>query len=154
MAQEKFPFNVQEKDVDFYLRKVRSDFTKLEEMEANIFYNPTSIKNVVIVFTSESIGTDKKTLGKKLTYLFLQSLIESSMTPKAIILLNSAITLACTNEETIKKLTILQEQGAKIMVCISSLEAYDFLNNLNVGFEASMDEIVSTMLSALKVITF
>jgi intracellular sulfur oxidation DsrE/DsrF family protein len=85
--------------------------------------------------------------------LFLQSIINTNVKPKAIILLNSAVQMAFGKNETIGKLTVLEEQGSKIMVCVSSLQEYEYTDRLSVGFEASMDEICETMMTSLKVIT-
>lgn len=153
MDQTQMSPTFQEKDLNYYLRKIHSDYSTLEELEPNVLGGPSQVKNIVIVLTSDSLGTGKRVLGKKLMYHFLQAIINGNVKPKAIILLNSAVQMACVTNETIGKLTVLEEQGSKIMVCVSSLKAYDSLDNLNVGFESSMEEIVETMLTALKVIT-
>ncbi|MFP4497321.1 MAG: hypothetical protein ACLFQV_03850 [Vulcanimicrobiota bacterium] len=154
MPTTKMPPTFQEKDLNYYLRMIRTDYSKLEELQPQKTGGSSHVKNVVIVFTSDHIGSDKKMLGKKLLMHFLQALINGNTKPKAIILLNGGVQLACSSNETISKLTVLEEQGAKIMACISSLQEYSCLEKLSVGFEASMEEICETMMSALKVITF
>lgn len=154
IVENRLPSTFQEKDLNYYLRMIRGDYAGLEEMQPAALGGPSQVKNVVLVFTSDTLGTGRRMLGKKLLLLFLQALINGNVKPRAIILLNSAVQLACSRNETIGKLTVLEEQGSKIMVCISSLEEHQCLDNINVGFEASMEEICETMMAALKVITF
>lgn len=153
MYNSTLPPTFQEKDLNYYLRMIRGDYSTMEEGQPLPLPGSSQVKNIVIVFTADSLGRGNDMLGKKILLHFLQSLINGTTKPKAIILLNSAVNLACTSNEFIGKLTVLEEQGAKIMVCVSSLDEYKLSENLFVGFEASMDEICEVMMSALKVIT-
>jgi hypothetical protein len=153
MIESRLPPTFQEKDLNYYLRMIRSDYSTVEEMKPQEIGGFSQVKNIVLVFTSDSIGNQNELLGKKLTLLFLQSLINGNVKPKAIILMNSAIHLACEKNETIGKLTVLEEQGSKIMVCISSTDAYEMTDKVSVGFVASMDEICESIMTALKVVT-
>lgn len=147
------PPTFKEKDLNYYLRMIRTDYSTMEELQPLKISGPSQVKNLVLVFTADRLGVGNELLGKRLILLFLQSVINGNSKPKAIILFNSAVKLTAGNNETIGKLTVLEEQGSKIMVCISSAEEYDIMDEIKVGFVASMDEINETMMSALKVIT-
>lgn len=143
-----------EKDLNYYLRMIRGDFSEYEEVQPAKLRGPLSVKNIVILFQNPFIGDGKKELGLKLLDAFLKSLINNQVKPKAIILLHRAVNLAVEAEQTIAKFVILEEQGCKIMVCATSADEFDVSNKLKVGFVASMDEIVEQLLSAWKVISF
>lgn len=153
MDQLRLPPTFQEKDVNYYLRMVRGDFSELEETRPFKVGGPSQVKNIVVVLTSESLGNGKEMLGKKLMYHFLQAMINGSVKPRAIILLNSAVNMAVGKTEAMAKLTVLEEQGSKIMVCISSAEEFEVMDNINVGFVASMDEICEAIMTAWKVVS-
>jgi hypothetical protein len=147
------PPTFQEKDLNYYLRMVRGDFSELEELQASKLRGPISLKNIVILFNSRSIGADKKELGKKLLILFLQSLINSTTKPRAIILMNQAVHLSVEPEPSVGKFIVLEEQGCKIMVCLTSADDCGVTDKIKVGFVASMDEICEQLLTAWKVIS-
>jgi len=142
-----------EKDLNYYLRMVRSDFSELEELQVARQRGPTSVKNIVILILSAELGTGRKELGKKLLLSFLQSLINNQIKPKAIILMNRAVTLATEPESSVGKFILLEEQGTKIMVCLTSADDCGITDRIKVGFVASMDEICEQLLTAWKVIT-
>jgi hypothetical protein len=149
-----FPPTFVEKDLSYYLRMVKNDFGELEEVQASRLRGPTSIKNIVVLFQSTGIGTGKKELGKKLLLSFLQSLVNSRVKPRALILINSAVNLALESEPSMGKFILLEEQGCKVMVCLASADEYGIADKIKVGFVASMDEICEQLLEAWKVITF
>lgn len=151
--QSSIPPTFKEKDITYYFKMIKGDFSELEEGRPLKLGDSPSIRDIVIVFGSESLGEGKKTLGKKLMYLFLQSLINGPVKPKSIVLLNSAVKMAQGKTEALKKLTILEEQGARIMVCLSSAAEYAISDNIHVGFTATMDEICETIMNARKVVT-
>ena len=153
MVESRISPTFKEQDLNYYLRMIRGDYSTMEEMIPKPLMGPSQVKNLVVVFTSETIGPGNELLGRKLMLHFLQSVINGSHKPRAIILLNSAVRMASGRNDTIGKLTVLEEQGSKIMVCISSAEEFEIVDNVNVGFVASMDEIVEAMMTALKVIT-
>ncbi len=153
MVESRLPPTFQEQDLNYYLRMIRGDYSTMEEVAPRSMVGPSQVKNLVLVFTSDAIGVGNELLGKKLMLHLLQSVVNGSHKPRAIILLNGAVRMASGRNDTIGRLTVLEEQGSKIMVCVSSAEEYGIIDNINVGFVASMDEIVESLMTALKVIT-
>jgi hypothetical protein len=151
--QKSLPPTFAEKDLNYYLRMIRGDFSELEETQTVKVGGPSSQKNVVILLTSCTVGTGNEELGKRLLRHFLQSLINQKIKPKALILMNSAVNLACEGSEVLAKLTVLEEQGIRIMVCAVSADELVPGDDLRVGFLADMDAICDNLLSAWKVIT-
>lgn len=153
MGQSSLPPTFQERDLTYYLRMIQGDFSEFEEISPKLAGRSEKLKDVVIIFGSDSLGIGKKMLGKKLMLLFLQALINSPVVPRAIILLNSAVLMAEGKTDVLGKLMVLEEQGSKIMACISSTDEYEITDNINVGYAAGMDEICEVILTARKVIS-
>ena len=154
MGERAQPSTFAEKDLNYYLRMIRADFAEQEEIQPAKLRGPFAQKNIVILLTSPSIGESKGELGQKLLVLFLQSLINNQTKPKAVILMNKAVHLAVEPEAAVSKLIVLEEQGTKVMACISSTDEFGLTDKLKIGFVASMDEICEQLLSAWKVISF
>jgi hypothetical protein len=148
------PDTVVEKDLNYYLKMIRGDFSEFEEVQPAKLKGPFSLKNIAVLFQNPSIGDGKKEFGLKLVDAFLRSLINSQTKPKVIILMHRGVHLAVEPESTVSKLIVLEEQGCKIMVCVTSADEFGVSDKLKVGFLASMDEMVEQMLSAWKVISF
>jgi len=132
---------------------IRGDFAELEEVQSMKIAGPASQKNIIILFRSDSIGDIKGELGKRLVRFFLQSLINSRIKPKAIILMASAVNLALDGSDAMGKLAILEEQGIKIMVCALSCDELECEENVKIGVLSDMDSICENIMNAWKVIS-
>lgn len=145
-----------EKDLNYYLRMIRGDFAGLEEQEPQMVRvaSAPSQKNIVILLTSQSLGSGNEELGKRLLKHFLEAVVHNRVKPRAIILTNSAVRLAVDDGDILHKLIVLEEQGIKILVCVLSADEYKVEEDLKVGSVSDMDAIAEHLLSAWKVITF
>lgn len=153
MEKTTVPPTFAEKDLNYYLRMIRGDFAELEEMQTLKMGRPSSQRNIVILMTSDALGTGNAELGKRLARFFLQSLINNRIKPKAIILMNSAVNLAVTGSDVIGKLAVLQEQGIKILICAISADEFKVEYKIEAGSLADMDAIAEQLLTAWKVIS-
>ena len=153
--QAAMPPTFAEKDLNYYLRMIRGDFAGLEEQEPQMVRvaSAPSQKNIVILITSKALGTGNDDLGKRLLKHFMAAVVHNRVKPRAIILLNSAVSLAVEDGDVLHKLIVLEEQGIKVMVCVMSADEYKVEEALKVGSVADMDSICEHMLSAWKVIT-
>lgn len=144
-----------EKDLNYYLRMIRGDFAQIEEQEPQPVRATTapSQKNIVLLIGSPTMGTGNEELGKRLLRHFLAAVIHNRVKPRAIVLTNSAVTLAAEDGDVLHKLIVLEEQGIRIMLCVLSVDEYGIEERLKVGAIADMDAIADILLSALKVIT-
>lgn len=153
MEKTTVPPTFAEKDLNYYLRMVRGDFAELEEMQTLKVGGPSSQRNIVILMTSDALGTGNAELGRRLARFFLQSLINNRIKPKSIILMNSAVNLAAAGSDIIGKFAVLQEQGIKILVCAISADEYKVEDKIEAGSLADMDAIAEQLLTAWKVIS-
>ena len=55
---------------------------------------------------------------------FISAITTNRVKPRAIILTNEAIHLALEGSEVLPKLTALEEQGTRIMVCVTSTDTH------------------------------
>ncbi len=146
------PQTFAEIDLNYYLNLVRDDSAVKECLNYAPSKSFSPDKNALLLITSDSIGQGLEGLGAVLFAEFFQSLIRSKTKPGVIILVNSGVTLA-NKEPFAGRLLLLEEQGVKIMVCISSADKYGMMDSIKAGFLASMDEICTEILSAAKVVT-
>lgn len=146
------PASFLEKDLNLYLKMIRGDYAELEEQKLKFTGPP--LKDSVIVITSESLGDGSEHLGKILMKFFLKSLITSAVKPKALVFMNSGIHLVTEESEVIGNLTVLQEQGLKVLVCGTSVDYHQVEEKVKVGQVVSMLAICTELLDATKVITF
>lgn len=154
-VKKTMPPTFAEKDLNYYLRMIRGDFAEIEEQEpqpARVSSAPAQ-KNIVILVGSHTMGSGNEELGKRLLRHFLAAVIHNRVKPRAIILTNSAVSLAAEEGDVLHKLIILEEQGIRIMVCVLSADEYGLEEQLKVGAIADMDAIADMLLSAWKVIT-
>jgi len=142
-----------EKDLSYYLRMIRGDYSEFEETQSVRVAGGPSVKNVVLLVTSLSLGTGKEEVGKGLLMRFLQALVNSRNKPRALILMNEAVTLALEESPAYQKLCVLEEQGMRIMICDHSVMSYGLDNKIKVGVHMDMESICDQLLTAWKVVS-
>ena len=76
---------------------------------------------------------------------FVFSLTQSKPYPQKIIFLNSAVKLTTINEETIKNLKLLEDEGTQIISCGTCLDFYGVKESLKVGSIGNMYDIVDSL---------
>lgn len=126
--------------------------TKSEDCDCEVMSFDQEDSEVVLI-KSEFLGSGDDELGKILMKGFIYTLSETKPYPKAILFVNAGVKLTTINEETIKNLKILQENGCKIMSCGTCLDFYNIKDKLQVGVVSNMYDIVETLKSAKKSIT-
>lgn len=142
-----------ERDLNYYLSLVRGDLAELEQVQILSVQASFSIKNVTVLVRAATMDRQYAELGEKLLAEFFQSLIRSLVKPQAVVLMGDAVKLACEQESFVRRLVVLEEQGVRIMVCMTSAEEFGVLDSLKVGFPVSMDEICNQLFNSVKVIT-
>ncbi len=151
MTPTSTPPTFAEKDLDYYLRMIRGDFAELEETHAARVAPGQSQKNIVILLDKPGLGSTD-VLGARLLRHFLKALVHNRVKPRAVILVHEAARLALEGSASLQELTILEEQGVRILVCVVSADEFGISDSLKVGFIADMDNICDHLLNAWKVI--
>ncbi len=108
-------------------------------------------KRVLIV--SDTIGEDTSGLGAILMKNFLYSVARDGSTPKAIMLMNGGVRLACEGSTSLDDLRILAENGVPVKVCGTCLDFLGLMDQLEVGEVGTMSDGVAAMLGDDAVLT-
>jgi hypothetical protein len=114
---------------------------------------PEKKSGCVIYINSSSIGDGNSPEGRSLIQSLLYTLTEIAPQPKAIVLVSSAVRLACAGSATLESLSIMKEQGVEILIAEKSLAEIEGEAKIAVGKPATMHAILNTLLQAEKVIT-
>ena len=106
----------------------------------------------VMVINQAQMGSGDVELGRKILATCLR---KSSALPdlEAIVLYNSGVRLAVKDSFVAQELLLLHEQGVDLLACGTCVEHFGLGDELLVDRPSSMDEILSAMQSADKVIT-
>ncbi len=108
---------------------------------------------ILLLLTSDTIGNDNPSLGKKLMHSFLYSLTEMPPRIHHIILINGAVQLVMKGSKAIESLSVLNDAKVGIIVCEESMHHYGNLSLLEIGRPVSMYTITNMLLTAERVIT-
>lgn len=134
-----FLFSVQEKEDLYYIKIEKKASKEISKTEEN---------NLVIVITSDKLGSGDEGLGSTLMKSYLYALSEADKLPKDLLLLNSGVKLAAADSEVIDSLIKLKERGVYIACCGICLEFYGIKDKLKVGDITNMYTIIEKMNSA------
>jgi len=132
-----------EKGGVFYL-----DITKGTSRQAE----PEKSGGVLILVTSDRLGTGDKRLGEILMKAFLNTLWDCEPKPAKLLFVNNGVRLSVEGSEVLETLQMLEKQGIQIFSCGTCLEYYNLKEKLRVGLVNNMYATVDALLSATKVI--
>ncbi len=107
----------------------------------------------VVYINSDTVGGQDNAHSCGLMHNFLYALTEIAPQPKAIILVNSAVRLARPGSAALESLSLMHEQGVKILVCERSTREIEEARNIAVGKAVTMHAILDTLLNADKIIS-
>ena len=103
---------------------------------------------VVVVISSDTMGSGDDTLGAVLMKSFLHTLLDTSPKPDVMIFFNAAVKLAVAGSDVLDDLRSLAEAGVKILACGTCLNYFEIKDRLAVGQVSNMYDIARNMLGA------
>ncbi len=106
----------------------------------------------VLLITSDRLGDGPDELGRLLMKNFLFTLLETTIKPKRILLLNSGVLLATEGSETVEALTKLENHGVELLSCGVCLDYLHRKNQLAAGRVTNMFSVAEQLLAASSVI--
>jgi selenium metabolism protein YedF len=109
--------------------------------------------NLVIVLNSEHMGSGDPELGERLIGAMLRKVWASAAKPQSILFYNSAVKLLARGSSVLDALEGLASAGVDLVACGTCVGHYQLKDRLALGRVSDMQEIVSQMLTAEKVIT-
>lgn len=110
-------------------------------------------KETVIVIKSDRFGGGADDLGTLLMKSYTFALSESEPLPKALLLLNGGVKIACEGSEMIENLKKISEGGTEIYCCGTCLDFFGLKEKQLVGTVGNMYMFIEKMNEAGKVIT-
>lgn len=109
-------------------------------------------KNVVIRFSSDTMGRGDDELGERLAASFINVLAEIHPNPGAMVFYNRGVFLCSEGSPVLDVLKEFSERGVPLLCCGTCLNHFELNDKLVVGSTSNMVEITQTMLSADMVI--
>jgi selenium metabolism protein YedF len=106
-----------------------------------------------VLILSDRIGRGDDELGRILMKNFLYSTARNDEAPKAVMLMNEGVRLACDGSDSLDDLRILAEKGAAVKACGTCLDFLGLKDSLAVGEVGSMPDGVAALLGADDVLT-
>jgi len=139
---------VEEKDGEFYIHIVKGEATAQEEEERR-----EGGKEVAVFIASTYVGEDEE-LGKILIKGFIKTFINAQPLPRRIILVNTAVKLACrgADEEILAALKELEGKGVEIICCGTCLNYFNLLDELEVGVASNAYDVVQALVNSDSVV--
>lgn len=121
----------------------------LEEETACV---PDQRGNMVVVVSSDRMGSGNDELGKVLIKGFIFAVTQLDKLPKTMLFYNGGATLTTEGSDSLEDLKSLEAQGVEILTCGTCLDYYGLKDKLAVGSVTNMYSIVETMAGAGKII--
>ena len=109
-------------------------------------------ENMVVVISSDRMGSGNNALGKVLIKGFIFAITQLDTLPKTMLFYNGGATLTAEGSDSLEDLKHLEEQGVEILTCGTCLNYYELTDKLQVGSVTNMYTIVEKMAGADKII--
>lgn len=109
-------------------------------------------ENLVVVISSDCMGSGNDDLGKVLIKGFIFAITQLEKLPKTMLFYNGGATLTAEGSDSLEDLKNLESQGVEILTCGTCLNYYGLTEKLQVGSVTNMYTIVEKMTAADKVI--
>lgn len=109
-------------------------------------------ENMVVVISSDRMGSGNDELGKVLIKGFIFAITQLDKLPKTMLFYNGGATLTAEGSDSLEDLKTLEEQGVEILTCGTCLNYYGLSEKLQVGTVTNMYAIVEKMAGADKII--
>lgn len=129
-----------------------ADTASVETVELVNCSLPTA-KHTTLLVKSDLFGEGDPALGQVLMKSFFHALNESSVLPREIFFVNSAVRLTCQGSPVLAKLEELKEKGVQIFSCGTCLDFYHLNDKLAIGEVTNMFSIVEALTQADNAIT-
>ena len=109
-------------------------------------------KGMLVVLSSNTMGSGDEKLGKALMKAFVFALTKQDRLPETILCYNGGAQLSCEGADTLEDLKLLESEGVNILTCGTCLDFYGLKEKLAVGGVTNMYDIVERMESARTII--
>ncbi|MDA3880372.1 MAG: DsrE family protein [Prolixibacteraceae bacterium] len=110
------------------------------------------MKSTVIVLSNKGMGTAPQELGSILISNYLKLLSEENELPQTLLFYAEGVKLVCQDSPVLESLQIIEQKGAKLIVCKTCLNFFGLSEQQAVGRAGTMADILTMQLEAKKVV--
>jgi selenium metabolism protein YedF len=110
-------------------------------------------QKIMVMITSDCMGSGDDLLGSKLMAGFLKTLKEMGEDLWRVVFINGGVKLAVEGSSVLQPLMELKDQGVSIFSCGTCLMHFNLMEKLKVGEVTNMLDIVTSMQVADKVVS-
>ncbi len=139
--------NVDEKGGQFYISILK------DEILDDVSMTKSSNANVVIMITSNVLGSGNDTLGGILMKSFMYTLTQMEGAFQVLIFMNSGVLLPTEGSEVLEYIRTLEERHIEVLSCGTCLDYYHLSDKLRVGSVTNMFTITEKIMEAHRLIT-
>ena len=107
----------------------------------------------VILVTRKGMGEADPALQIKLIQTYFQLLDEADYLPKVICFYTEGVQLVVVGSPVLKSLQSLESKGVRLIICNTCLNYYGLGDQVAVGIQGGMTDIIEAQRLATKVIT-
>lgn len=109
-------------------------------------------KGLIVVLSSDQMGSGDEVLGKLLMKGFVYALSHQEQLPEKVLMYNSGAFLSCEGSDSLEDFRELEAQGVEILTCGTCLNHYHLEDKLQVGGVTNMYDITESLLQAKQII--
>ncbi len=109
--------------------------------------------STVILINNDGMGSADEPLRHKLLKVYLTMLHENGLYPGAICFYADGVRMVVEGSPVLDLLRDFEQQGVRIIICITCLDYYQLRDKVAVGIIGGMNDIVLAQWMATKVIT-
>ena len=129
-----YEFTIEKKENDYYIHIEKCNVV----CEAIDIIDSKKVKDMVIGFSSSTMGSGDEKLGEILMNSFIYTVSESKPYPKTLLFYNEGVKLACEGSKALDDLKALEEEGVEIISCGTCLDFLNIKDILKVGSISNM----------------
>jgi selenium metabolism protein YedF len=108
--------------------------------------------NTLIQIDKNGMGTGSEELGLILISNYLKLSLNNDQLPKIITFYNAGVKLTCSDSPVFDTLKEMEKAGVKLIICKTCLNFYKIENQVEVGIQGTMQDILTLQADASKVI--
>ncbi len=154
LSNQGFSVKIKEVSKGFELSGVRENNPGISRNFEEKQENNENKHDILIMFSSLSMGSGNIELGKKLMVNFIKTLPEMGSSLWRVVFVNESVKFTAENSELIETLESLEKQGTSILVCGTCLEYFGIMDKKKIGETTNMLDIVTSLEVSNKVINY
>lgn len=114
---------------------------------------PVPDSDTVLIVTRNGMGDADPGLQQKLIITYLKLLVDNRIYPAAICFYTDGVRLAVEGSPVLDSLKALEDQGVRLILCSTCLNAFGLIDQVKVGIVGGMTDILEAERRAGKVIS-